>query len=291
MLRTRHWERTIDGLDPVEDDQAIVLILFNHVFSLDLLLSTELGQLRTFSIPSISRILHATRRYERAGPRRLDDTKAILNDILQNGPESEAGGEMVEHLNAIHAHYAISNDDYRYTLSALFIDFGDWVKCYGWRPLRDREREAMVNFHNRVGCAMGITDLPQTWDAWEAWRTDYEATAQRAHPDNAAVTAGFVAAVGTWLPRPLRPLVAPTIAALMPGDACVAALMMKRPWWTPALRGIMAVRRVLGRWINPWQRIAFTQTALFSHYPTYPGGFQRLRLGPPELIARIHRTK
>ena len=36
---------------------------------------------------------------------RLDDTKAILSEILHPGPESEDGQEMISHLNRIHAAY------------------------------------------------------------------------------------------------------------------------------------------------------------------------------------------
>ena len=52
-------------------------------------LSLELGQFRTFGIPTISRLLHATREYEDSCGRRYDDTDLILREILENGSTSE----------------------------------------------------------------------------------------------------------------------------------------------------------------------------------------------------------
>jgi hypothetical protein len=40
-------------------------VLANHVFPLEVLVALEIAQLRTFTIPTISAILHSTAQYER----------------------------------------------------------------------------------------------------------------------------------------------------------------------------------------------------------------------------------
>ncbi len=64
-LRTTRWDDAIARLDPERDAEAIARILGNHLFPLEVLVALEIAQLRTFTIPTISRTLHATGQYER----------------------------------------------------------------------------------------------------------------------------------------------------------------------------------------------------------------------------------
>lgn len=169
MFRTDHWERRIDGYDPERDARAIVEILLNHVFPVELRLFTELGQVRTATIPSIAKILHATGQYAREGVKRVEDTQAILVEIFRDGAGSDHGRAMVEHLNAIHAHYKISNDDYLYTLSVFVVDPYEGIAKYGFRPLRENERDALFHLFRDLGERLlrGRRRLLRRVDPWK----------------------------------------------------------------------------------------------------------------------------
>ncbi len=295
MLQRRddRWEREIDALDPERDAHRIVRILAEHVFPIDTLLVAELAQLRTFSIPSISAILHATRRYEEQGGRRLDDTRAILTEILTPGPGHPAGQEMIEHLNRIHSRYRISNDDYLYTLSSFILDIGPWLDRNGWRPLRECERQAIHNLYVELGSAMGIEQIPESWQDFAAWRVAYEARYQHHAASNEAVAGGMLAAIASLAPAPLRPLLISCTTALVHDDAVRRALGLPRPgrFVRGGVAAVLTARKHLLRHLTPWNERSFWETDLFRTFPTYPDGYDRLKLGPREAFEHLGRHR
>lgn len=291
--RDDRWERAIDALDPKVDAHAIVNLLANHVFPLDVLVATELGQLRTFSIPSITALLHATGRYEREGARRLDDTKAILVEIVGPGPHTPEGREMIAHLQEIHGHYKISNDDYLLTLSVFVIDPAQWIDDHGWRPLRPNEREALFNLYRSMGEEMGIRDLPPDFEGLQAWREAYEQRARAYSPENESVARGLLAAIAERVPRSLRGAVVPIVSAILRDDAVLAAIGLHRPSLgvRAAVGGALAARQRVLRHVTPWNDTSFWETSFFRSYPTYPDGYERMRLGPKKVIDRMEKAR
>jgi hypothetical protein len=287
--RDDRWARAIDALDPTRDSREIVTILSNHLFPVDILIATELAQLRTFTIPTISRLLHRTGEYERRGAKRLDDTKAILAEILASGMDSSDGAAMVAHLNAIHGHYRIANDDFLYTLSVFTVDVDAWIQRWGWRPLRPNERSALYNLYRELGERMEIRAIPPTFAAMVTWREGYEARAQRRDPDNERVARALIESLAA-LAGPAAPLVSPTVRALLAAP-CVATLGLRRPPppVTAAVRLAFGLRRRLLRHLTIWNHMRFWDTALFNHYPSYPQGYERMRLGPAKMVAELER--
>lgn len=289
--RTDRWDRAIDALDPERDAHAITTILSNHIYPVDTLLAVELAQLRTFTIPTISGLLHRTGQFERDGVKRLDDTKAILSEILIPGPAHPDTQPMIAHLNRIHGMYPISNDDYLYTLSTFLFDPLIWIQTYSWRPIRPKEQLAVYHVYRELGERMGIEAIPESIEAFWSWRLDYEARAQRFEPSNRQVTDGMLAAVGKMLPAPLRPLVRPVVAALIVEDRFVEALGLKRPpaWFCRVVRGVMGLRKRIGPHVTLWERARFWETRFFNTYATYPTGYERMRLGPDKVLRALER--
>ncbi|NVB42522.1 DUF2236 domain-containing protein [Pseudenhygromyxa sp. WMMC2535] len=288
LRRDGSWERRIDALDPIEDCEEIVDILSNHVFPLDVFVATELAQLRTFTIPTISRLLHATGEYEKRGGKRVDDTKLVLTEIFDPGLDTAAGAEMISHLNRIHGVYRIANDDFIYTLSVFTIDVDEWLARWGWRAMRANERAALYELYRRLGERMQIRDLPATFAEMLAWRRAYEARAQRYDPANEAVADGLLRALAE-LVGPARPLVSSAVRTAFIGDEALAILGLERPGagvraaWTGALR----LRQRAGRHLATFQTQRFWDSAIFRRSPTYPEGYERMRLGPSKLLARF----
>ncbi|MEM7160726.1 MAG: oxygenase MpaB family protein [Myxococcota bacterium] len=291
MWRTETWEARIDALDPDEDAATIVRILFDHVFTEDYLHSVELGQLTTFGIPSISRVLHGTRQYEDDSRKRLDDTLGIGLELFGGFDKPEVGA-MIEHLNEIHSFYPITNDDNLYTLTTLYMDLDFWLVRFGHRQLRERERRALHNFGIQLGSRMGITDIPETYDAMKRWRQAYEARCQRYHPDNEAVTRGAIRGLCADVPRPLHWLV-PSIIATVIDDDLRRALGLKRAAWPirTTVLGVMRARRALRRRFNLHQRRPYRDARRFHELVTYPDGYEPLQLGPPKVLRAMAKRR
>lgn len=289
--RTRRWQERIQELDPERDAFAIVDMLATREFPLDMLVATEIAQLRTFTIPSISRILHRTRQYEDHGQRRLDDTKAMLVEITTEGVQSERAQRMIRHLNAIHSLYPITNDDYLYTLSTFVFDPWLWLQRYGWRELTQREAHALYVYYRGMGEAMHIQDIPPSFEAFWEWRVTYEARTQRYHDDNHHVAQGLLRAVKAQLPRILRPWMTPVLTALIDKPRFLASLGLSTPspWLRHAVQALMRLRALALRFVTFWDLQNFREWWFFQHYPSHPDGYRPEDLGPPHLVERMRR--
>lgn len=291
MIRRGSWDARIEALDPRTQYVEIVDILSNHVFPIEILIALEIAQLRTFTIPTISRLLHATGQYEHDGVKRLDDTRAILTEIVRPGIGSRPSDEMVEHLNRIHGAYSISNDDFLYTLSTFVFDPALFLDKWGHRPMTERERDAFFFLYRRLGEGMKIRELPATRQELWTWRQRYEARAQRYAPQNEQVARGLLTALATQLPRAVAPYLEPLVLVFTDDEPFRQALGLAPPSPRFAARVRMALRgyRRLARHANAFERTRFLDTAWFDRYPTYPAGYDRMRLGPAKVIAMLEK--
>lgn len=293
-VRTGHWDREIAQRDPREDAQEIVSILANWVFPLEILVGMELAQLRTFSIPSISKLLHATREYECHGVKRLDDTRAIMIEIFRYPARSVEQKEMIEHLNAIHGLYHIENDDYLYVLSTFMFDPWLFIDRFGFRKLMPHEKEAFFYLYRDLGGRMGVNDIPETREAMWQWRLQYEAEEQRYAPSNEAVAKGFLSAVRETFPAPMGRSASELTLALLDDDAVLAALGLKAPSkaFKLAVQAAMARYARLSTYVNPFERSGVEGwPRIYEHYPTYPDGYERLELGPTRVLEILRRRR
>lgn len=292
-LRTDRWSKEIAALDPKQDAQLIVGLMINHVFPLEFLVSLELAQFRTFTIPTISALLHATRQYEDDGIKRLDDTRAIMAELHANKVGGREHDEMLAHLNAIHGVYRISNDDYLYTLSTFMLDPVLFIDKHGHRKMTRKEKDAMFFFYRELGEAMKIQSLPDSLGEMLSWRRSYEARVQRYAPSNEAVARGMLAAVRALTPPALHPLLEPGTVALI-GDEKVRVALGFAPA-SPALAltvrtTLRAQRRAL-RKLNLFEVNGIKDWPVFAHYPTYPNGYYRLNLGPARVLELLEKKR
>lgn len=293
-VRTGHWDREIAQRDPREDAQEIVSILANWVFPLEILVGMELAQLRTFTIPSISKLLHATREYECHGVKRLDDTRAIMIEIFRYPARSIEQKEMVEHLNDIHSLYHIENDDYLYVLSTFMFDPWLFIDRYAFRTLMPHEKDAFFYLYRDLGGRMGVKDIPATREAMWQWRLQYEAEEQRYAKSNEAVAKGFLSAVRETFPAPMGRSAAELTLALLDDQAVLEALGLKAPpkVFQMAVREAMKRYAGLSTYINPFERSGVEEwPMIYENYPTYPDGYERLELGPTRALEILRRQR
>jgi hypothetical protein len=127
---------------------------FPHTFST----SVFFALFKTYGVPSISRLLVATRELAdgTTASKRAADTGVLLTEVVLNLPDSERAIDGVARVNFLHGRYRragkISDDAMLYTLSLFALEPGRWVARYDWRPLSDVEK-----------CAMGIFWWGRPW--------------------------------------------------------------------------------------------------------------------------------
>ena len=88
------------------------------LFPWDITRALELALLKTFCVPSISALLAHTGEFEQRPRKRYDDTGLMVAELLRHGLDSAPGAAVSARMNRIHGHYAITNDDFLYVLSA-----------------------------------------------------------------------------------------------------------------------------------------------------------------------------
>lgn len=291
-LRSSYWKEQIQLRDAHDDAHEIVWILGNWIFPLEALFAMEMAQLRTFAIPSISRVLHATGEYEHRGVKRLDDTRAIMVEIVQSQPDSREQQEMIHHLNRIHALYNIPNEDMLYVLTTFMFEPGTFIDAFGFRKLTTKEWDACFYAYKNIGEKMGIHNIPPTRTQLWQWRWDYEKRKQAYSPENRAVAEGFLAAAKDMLPPPLRPI-SRELALASVNDKCVLrALGMPEPagWAKFAVKSALRAFRHSSTYINPFEIKGLSERPfIFDYYPTYPMGYVRLQLGPTRVLKVLQR--
>lgn len=121
---------------------------------------------KTYTIPTISKLLCGTREFEKDCPRRVDDTELILGEItdtygriqkqLEKDPSTpqadideqpRRADQAVKRLNELHGKYPILNGDYIYTLSLFIEEPANWINKYEWRQLDIREKYVCTRSH------------------------------------------------------------------------------------------------------------------------------------------------
>jgi hypothetical protein len=99
---------------------------------------------------------------------------------------------------------------------------------------------------------MGITDIPASYDAFEAWARDYERAQFRFAETNQRIGTATRDLFASWFPRILTPFVRIGIYAML-DDAMIHSFGFPRP--LPAtrtlLRGALRLRGAFVRWLPP----------------------------------------
>lgn len=291
ISRRKNHAAAHEAMDPIGDRVAIFQQLLLREFPMEFLLAAEIAQLRSFTFPRGTGLLHATGEFETHCLKRLDDTRAILYELGRHtfySPQAEA---MAAHLNQIHGFYKIPNDEFLHTLSTFIFDVWEFINRYGWRRLTPNEETAIYGVYRRMGELMAIKEIPESFEAFWEWRLAYEKEHQAYAESNHQVAQGFLRGVRQMLPAPLGPLVLPFVLSLI--DRRFAGLLGFRypnRLVRGFFQGVMACRRLLTRYLTIWDRLEF-EAVFFSTYKSYPHGYQPLKLGPAKLIARMEAAE
>ena len=108
-------------LDPEKDHREITYLITCYEFPFDVARSLEFALFRTFASPRIGGLLDRTGEFGQRAQKRYDDTDLILNEILENGYDSERGRAALRRMNQLHGRFAIANEDFLYVLSTFVL--------------------------------------------------------------------------------------------------------------------------------------------------------------------------
>ncbi|MFC7529663.1 oxygenase MpaB family protein [Actinoplanes sp. GCM10030250] len=279
---TRHVDR-IAGLDPVRDHLEIYQISAGLEFPWDYTRALEFALFRTYCVPSISRLLAATREFRDRPQKRYDDTALLMAEVAAHGYDSPRGKEALRVINRGHGRYAISNDDMLYVLSTFVYDPIDWLERYGWRPLHDNERLAAFHYYREVGKRMGIRDIPGSFDEFRRFKVDYEQREFVYSDTNREIGEYTVELFAGWFPGFLRPAARLGVRGMLDEPMLRAFGFEPAPRWVTALAGAgLKTRAFLVRMMPPRRKSVLGISKNNRTYPGYPDGHDVAELGAQE---------
>ncbi len=270
--------------------EAVCRRLAGELFPWDITRALELALLKTFCVPSISKLLARTGELTHRPRKRYDDTGLMVAELLRWGPRSAEGQAVIERMNRIHGAYAISNDDFLYVLSTFVAEPIRWLARYGWRPLSVHEQTCLFLFWRKVGEAMGLQALPVSLEALLGLNREVEARAFRPAASNGRVADATLAMLLADWPAPLRPALRRVLLALVSQEVCGSLGWSSSPGWLQRLvLAGLGLRSRLARY-GPRRPGA---TRFYSERPTasYGEHFRLEQLGPPAMLPGLNRRR
>jgi hypothetical protein len=271
--------RRIQSLDPERDYLEIYQTMLRYEFPWDSKLGLNLAFTRSFSLPDIAALHLSTGELTQRTRKRLDDTGLLMYEMVLHGFDHPRGRDAVRRINQIHRHHDIPNDHYLYALGALVVVPIRWLQRYGWRRPCCHERRAVHLYYRELGRRMGLTGIPDSYQALAEWFDAYDREHLR-HSDGAAAieraTRGLM--LGR-LPRALAPF-GNALVSSMYDEPLRRATGLSRP---PALAraglhaGLRTRAALLRRFGRPRTEPLF---AGGIRTRTYPHGYDISRLGP-----------
>ncbi|MEM6598639.1 MAG: oxygenase MpaB family protein [Cyanobacteria bacterium P01_D01_bin.36] len=276
----------IGRLDPEEDATAICHLLAGYEFPWDITRALEIALLRTFCVPSISKLLDKTGEFHNHTQKRYDDTGIIVSELFKWGYEHPRGQAFLQRMNAIHARYQIANDDYLYVLSTFIFEPVRWCDRFGWRQFTDHEKQAVYCFWQEVGKRMGIQSIPPSFEAFEAYNRDYENTHFTCQDANRRVANATRKMLLSWFPKGLQSMADKAIPALLDPPLLQALDWQPAPKaLTATLTNALRLRSRLLRQTSPR-----TLPEFFVDQPirSYPQGYEVSDIGPSNLLESLN---
>ncbi|NUR04876.1 MAG: DUF2236 domain-containing protein [Streptomyces sp.] len=277
MKRFQRLEQ-IRRMDPHKDASEIYRLSAAYEFPWDYTRSLELALYRTYAVPGIGRLLAETAELTRRTQKRYDDTTLLLDAVVEHGFGSPQADTAIRRINQMHRSYDIANDDMRYVLCTFVVIPKRWIDAYGWRRLSRHETVASAVHYRTLGRYMGIRDIPESYEEFEACLDAYEETHFDWDEDARRVSDATLALMASWYPRPLAPLLRTSTLALL-DDHLLSAFRYPTPnAATRALvrRAVRARGRVV-RLLPPRRAPHYARQNW--EVKSYPNGYELNELG------------
>ncbi|NLE79510.1 MAG: DUF2236 domain-containing protein [Rhodococcus sp.] len=272
--------RRIEHLDPVADCYEIHRLTAGFEFPWDYRRSLEFALFRTYCVPTISALLQKTGEFEYRPQKRYDDTSLLMAEMLEHGYDSPRGRESLRTVNRMHGKYDIDNDDMLYVLSTFIYEPIDWIDKYGWRRLHPNERLAAFHFYSEVGKRMGIKHIPESYQQFHAFKSEYERSKFHYTDDNNKVGTYTLNLFTSWYPSWTRPVAERVVYALMDERMATAfGFPTGSPRLRSALDTAMYARARVERFMPARKNSKASKDPNNRTYPGYPEGYSPSDLG------------
>ncbi|GBE90441.1 oxygenase MpaB family protein [Nostoc cycadae] len=281
MLPNRYQNlNLIQQLDPVKDHSQIYHLMSGYEFSWEMQRSLEIALMRTYCVPSMSKLLDKTKEFYQRPQKRYDDTSILLVEIVKWGYESDRGKQALQRMNAIHGRFKIDNADFLYVLSTFIYDPIHWNANFGWRLMCEQEKLACFYFWREVGKQMQIQNIPETYAEFEHYKLDYERENFRYSDTNRRVGEATLGLFLSWFPRWMEKPLKPIIYALL-DETMLDAFGFEHP--SPLLRSsIVRLLKFRARLMHLLPPRSQTNFYIDSPIPSYPNGYEIANVGPDD---------
>ncbi|KAF9476143.1 hypothetical protein BDN70DRAFT_935289 [Pholiota conissans] len=286
------WNNGLGVLDPQEAQEIMHTSTFYDMPTL-LYYALSFSLFKTYAIPSISKLLVATKELSTKGnvSRRLSDTELLISTwyicpisgfsdpafhLTNKGPNAKPADDpraniALARANWLHSKYKISNSDFLYTLCLFVTGSIYWSDLYGWRSLSALEKHAFYVFWAEVGRRMNIKDIPDSLEAMLAYSKQYEDTYMVPMESNRDVSTYSLDELLGPVPEAfgLKSLATKAVLSVLDNITREAMMYEKQPWIIRA-----AVDTVMAF-------VAFVQRFLLL--PRY-SGHSLVEYGPPRNV-------
>jgi ER-bound oxygenase mpaB/B'/Rubber oxygenase, catalytic domain len=268
----------IRRLDPVADAQRIVYLDACFEFPWDLQRSLELAFYRTYAVPSIAELLDSTGELVQRTQKRYDDTLLLISAFSEHGYDSDFGTRAIRRMNQIHGSFEIPNELFVYVLSTMVFEPVRWNQRVGWRPSIENERLASFEFWREVGTRMAIRDIPESYDALEAFNVEFERTHFGYSDAGARVAAATRDMFLDWFPGLPKHVGRPFVHALF-DEPLLDALGFPHP--SPLVRSsVEAAAHMRSRIVRALPPRRRPRIRTQEKQRSYPKGYELELLGP-----------
>ncbi|KAF9923936.1 hypothetical protein FBU30_006006 [Linnemannia zychae] len=280
--------------------------------------SLEFALFKTYAVPSISKILAATKEFSKHCLRRTDDTVLILlemnegysrnvrrtliegkvdeKELLNDERRKEIAAER---LNFIHGHYNIKQGDYLFTLAQFVLMPIDFIERFEWRKPTELEKNALLAIWTHNGKGMGIKNIPETFDEFKAWSEAYEVEHFKYDHANRVISDVTIDLLLNKAPKFMHPLGNKVIESLLTPRLRSAFNMPDPvPGLTAFIEGALKARGLFIRYFMLPRRLPVVRTALrankenkfvpaFHKYGVvYGDGYRVEDLGPEKFVGK-----
>jgi hypothetical protein len=160
----------------------------------------------------------------------------------------------------------------------------------GWRATVKNERLGYYYFWRAIGARMGITNIPESYEAFEEWSRRYERERFTFAETNRRVGSSTRDLFASWFPMIFTPILRYSIYAML-DDVMLTSFGFPQPLplTRPALRATLKLRSFFAGWLPPLGEPHFFTD---DRNRTHPNGYEISKLGPPKLVAaEAKRTK
>ncbi len=198
--------RQIEQLD-LETQFREITGLFYGDFQSVMLPQSFNGFLMTFAVPRMSRILSGTGQLEHRVAKRVVDTILLSAAVMEHGLNADPGRSAARRVNTMHRHYDIHEDDFvAVGIDGPLASLG-LAERYGWRPVTDKEREALRLYYSQQTRAFGgRKPLPGTIAEMKRFWSDYLDAQAHFEPQNRSLADAVLQWYKALVPKPLQSL-------------------------------------------------------------------------------------